>query len=128
MHVPRVGDKGFASHLKDHKLLYVYLKILLLTTSRCRTPWVQLLRKGGQVRTALCEKTKIKLLGHQTPPDGIFWILPCIVNIQTLLSAYSTVELYPRHQYVFFETPNRSMLRIDGVGVAQRILKGLNMN
>ena len=124
-----MGDSGFASHLEDHKLLYVSLEILLLTTSRrSRTPWVQLLRKGGQVRTALCEKTKIKFSGHPNPPDRIFWILPCIVNIQTLLSASSTVALYPRHQYVFFETPNRSMWWIDGVGVAQHILKGINMN
>ena len=50
----RVGDSGFASHLEDHKLLYVSLEKLLLTISRrSRTPWVQLLRKGGQV----CEKT-----------------------------------------------------------------------
>ena len=136
MRVRRVGDRGFASHLEDHKLLYVSLEILLLTTSRrSRTPWVQLLRKGGQVRTALCEKTKIKFSGHPTPPpptptpqDRIFWILSCIVNIQTLLSASSTVTLYSRRQYVFFETPNRSMWWIDWVGVAQRILKGLNMN
>ena len=115
------------------QVVNVSLEILLLTTSRRRrTPWVQLLRKGGQVRTALCEKTKIKFSGHLTPPppppDRIFWILPCIVNIQTLLSASSTVTLYPRRQYVFFETPNRSMWWIDGGGVAQRILKGLNMN
>ena len=128
MHVPRVGDSGFASHLEDHKLLYVSLETLLLTTSRrSRTHWVQLLRKGGQVRTALCEKSKIKFSGHPHP-DRIFWILPCIVNIQTLLSASSTVLLYPRRQYVFFETPNKSMWWIDGGGVAQRILKGLNMN
>ena len=128
------GDRGFASHLEDHKLLYVSLEILLLTTSRrSRTPWVQLLRKGGKVRTAPCEKTKIKFLGHPPPPplpDRIFWILPCIVNIQTLLSASSTVTLYPRRQFFFFETPNRSIWWIDGggVGVAQRILKGLNIN
>ena len=135
MRVRRIGDRGFASHLEDHKLLYVSLEILLLTTSRrSRAPWVQLLRKGGQVLTALCEKTKIKFSGHPTPPtplppqDRIFWILSCIVNIQTLLSASSTVTLYPRRQYVFFETPNRSMWWIDGGGVAQRILKGLNMN
>ena len=42
--------------------------------------------------------------------------------------ASNTVALYPRHQYVFFEAPNRSMLWIDVVGVAQRMLKGLNMN
>ena len=41
--------------------------------------------------------------------------------------ASSTVALYPRHQYVIFETPNRSMWWIEGYGVAQRILKGLNM-
>ena len=46
------GDRGFAPHLEDHKLLYVSLEILLLTTSRrSRTPWVQLFRKGGQVGT-----------------------------------------------------------------------------
>ena len=130
MRVQRVGDRGFAYHLEDHKLLYVSLEILLLTTSRrSRTPWVQLLRKGGQVRTALCEKTTIKLSGPPPPPpDRIFWILLCIVNIQTLLSASSTVTLYPRRQYVFFETLNGSMWWIDGDGVAQRILKGLNMN
>ena len=68
--VPRVGDRGFAPQLEDQKLLYVPLEILLLTTSgRSRTPWAQLLRKGGQVRTALCEikKTKIKISGHPTP-------------------------------------------------------------
>ena len=85
-----------------------------------------MLWKGGQVRTALCEKTKIEFSGHQPPPpppppDRIFWILPCIINIQTLLSASSTVTLYPGHQYVFFETPKRSMQWIDGVGVAQHI-------
>ena len=71
-------------------------------------------------------KTKIKFSGH--PPDRIFWILPCIVKIYALLSASSTVALYPIHQYVFFETHNRSMWWTDGVAVAQRILKGLNMN
>ena len=120
-----VGDRGFASHLEDHKLLYVSLEILLLTTlRRSRTPWVQLLRKGGQVCTALCEKTKIKFSGHPTPQAEFSG--SCIVNIQSLLSAFSTVALHPRHQYVFFETPNRSMRCIDGV--AQRILEGLNMN
>ena len=39
------------------------------------------------------------------PPDIIFWIHPCIVNIQTLLSASSTVALYSRHQYVFSKLP-----------------------
>ena len=34
MRVPRLGDSEFASHLEDHKLLYVSLEILLLTTSR----------------------------------------------------------------------------------------------
>ena len=122
MHVPRVGDSGFASHLEDHKLLYVSLEILLLTTSRrSRTPWVQMLCKGGQVRIALCEKTKIEFSGHPTPPDRIFWILSCIINIQTLLSASSNVALYPGHQYVFFETPKRSMRWIVGFGVAQHI-------
>ena len=107
------------------------LEILLLTTSRrSRTPRDQLLRTGGQVRTALCEKNKITFSADQPPPppDRIFRILPCSVNIQTLLSASSTVAVYPRHQYVFFETPNGSMWWIDGVGEAQRILKGLNMN
>ena len=124
----RVGDRGFASHLEDHKLLYVSLEILLLTTfRRSRTPWVQWLQKGGQVRTALCEKkTKIKFSGHPTPQAEFSG--SCIVNIQPLLSASSTVALHLRHQYVFFETPNRSMWCIDGVGVAQRILEGLNMN
>ena len=117
------GTEGLhPGHLEDHKLLYVSLEILLLTTSRrSRTPWVQMLWKGGQVRTALCEKTKIEFSGHPTPPDRIFWILPCIINIQTLLSASNTVALYQGHLYVFFETPKKSMRWIDGVGVAQHI-------
>ena len=125
-HVPRVGDRGFAPQLEDQKLLYVSLEILLLTTSgRSRTPWAQLLRKGGQVRTALCEikKTKIKISGHPTPqtefsgsPHASLTSKPCFQH------PVLYPILYPRHQYVFFETPNRSMLWIDGDGVAQRIL------
>ena len=124
--VPRVGDRGFAPQLEDQKLLYVSLEILLLTTSgRSRTPWAQLLRKGGQVRTALCEKkkTKIKISGHQTPqtefsgsPHASLTSKPCFQH------PVLYPVLYPRHQYVFFETPNRSMWWIDGDGVAQRIL------
>ena len=125
--VPRVGDRGFAPQLEDQKLLYVSLEILLLTTSgRSRTPWAQLLRKGGQVRTALCEikkKTKIKISGHPTPktefsgsPHASLTSKPCFQH------PVLYPVLYPRHQYVFFETPNRSMWCIDGDGVAQRIL------
>ena len=124
--VPRVGDRGFAPQLEDQKLLYVSLEILLLTTSgRSRTPWAQLLQKGGQVRTALCEikKTKIKISGHPTPqtefsgsPHASLSSKPCFQH------PVLYPVLYPRHQYVFFETPNRSMCRIDGDGVAQRIL------
>ena len=124
--VPRVGDRGFAPQLEDQKLLYVSLEILLLTTSgRSRTPWAQLLRKGGQVRTALCEikKTKIKISGHPTPqteffgsPHASLTSKPCFQH------PVLYPVLYPRHQYVFFETPNRSMWWIDGDGVAQRIL------
>ena len=124
--VPRVGDRGFAPQLEDQKLLYVSLEILLLTTSgRSRTPWAQLLRKGGQVRTALCEikKTKIKISGHPTPqtefsgsPHASLTSKPCFQN------PVLYPVLYPRHRYVFFETPNRSMWWIDGDGVAQRIL------
>ena len=129
MRVPRVGDRGFASHLEDHKLLYVSLEILLLTTSRrSRTNCFE--RAARSARSSVKKKTKIKFSGHPTippPPDRIFWILPCIVNIQTLLLASSTVELYPRHQYVYFKSPTRSMWSIDGVWVAQRILKGLGI-
>ena len=74
------------------------------------------------------KKLKLSFQDTPPPPNRISWILPCIVNIQTLLSASSTVTLYPRRQYVFFETPNRRMWWIDGGGVAQRILKRLNMN
>ena len=124
--VPRVGDRGFAPQLEDQKLLYVSLEILLLTTSgRSRTPWAQLLRKGGQVRTALCEikKTKIKISGHPTPqtefsgsPHASLTSKPCFQH------PVLYPVLYPRRQYVFFETANRSMWWIDGDGVAQRIL------
>ena len=125
--VPRVGNRGFAPQLEDQKLLYVSLEILLLTTSgRSRTLWAQLLRKGGQVRTALCEikKTKIKISGHPTPQTELFFgsshasltSKPCFQH------PVLYPVLYQRHQYVFFETPNKSMWWIDGEGVAQRIL------
>ena len=124
--VPRVGDRGFAPQLEDQNLLYVSLEILLLTTSgRSRTPCAQLLRKGGQVRTALCEikKTKIKISGHPTPQTEFSGSshasLTCKPCFQHPL-LYPV--LYPRHQYFFFETPNRSMWWIDGNGMAQRIL------
>ena len=124
-HVPRVGDRGFAPQLEDQKLLYISLEILLLTTSgRNRTPWAQLLRKGGQVRTALCDmkKTKIKNSGHPTPQaefsgssHASLTSKPCFQH------PVLYPVLYPRHQYVFFEAPNRSMWWIDGDGLAQRI-------
>ena len=124
--VPRVGDRGFAPQLEDQNLLYVSLEILSLTTSgRSRTPWAQLLRKGGQVRTALCEikKTKIKISGHPTPQTEFsgsshssLTSKPCFQH------PVLYPVLYPRHQYFFFETPNRSMWWIDGDGMAQRIL------
>ena len=118
MRVPRVGDSGFASHLEDHKLLYVSLEILLLTTlRRSRTPWVQMLRKGGQVRTALCEKTKIEFSGHPTPqtdppmhhkyPNHAIGIQYCSIVSGTSIC--------------LFKTPKRSMRWIDGVGVTQHI-------
>ena len=130
--VPRVGDRGFAPQLEDQKSLYVSLEILLLTTSgRSRTPWAQLLRKGGQVHTALCEikKTKIKISGHPTPQTEFSGSSHASLTSKPCFQHPVLYPvLYPRHQYVFFETPNRSMWWIDGDGVAQRILKGLNMN
>ena len=124
--VPRVGDRGFAPQLEDQKLLYVSLEILLLTTSgRSRTPWAQLLRKGGQVRTALCEikKTKIKISGHPTPQTEFSGSSHASLTSKPCFQHPVLYPvLYPRHQYVFFETPNRSMWWIDGDGVAQRIL------
>ena len=124
--VPRAGDRGFAPQLEDQKLLYVSLEKLLLTTSgRSRTPWAQLLRKGGQVRTALCEikKTKIKISGHQTPQTEFSGSLHASLTSKPCFQHPVLYPvLYPRHQYVFFETPNRSMWWIDGDGVAQRIL------
>ena len=124
--VPRVGDRGFAPQLEDQKLLYVSLEILLLTTSgRSRTPWAQLLRKGGQVRTALCEikKTKIKISGHPTPETEFSGSSHASLTSKPCFQHPVLYPvLYPRHQYVFFETPNRSMWWIDGDGVAQRIL------
>ena len=121
--VPKVGDRGFAPQLED--LLYVSLEILLLTTSgRSRTPWAQLLRKGGQVRTALCEiKKKNKDLRTPNPPDRIFWISHASLTSKPCFQHPVLYPvLYPRHQYFFFETPNRSMWWIDGDGMAQRIL------
>ena len=130
--VPRVGDREFAPQLEDQKSLYVSLEILLLTTSgRSRTPWAQLLRKGGQVRTALCEikKTKIKISGHPTPQTEFSGSSHASLTSKPCFQHPVLYPvLYPRHQYVFFETPNRSMWWIDGDGVAQRILKRLNMN
>ena len=124
--VPRVGDRGFAPQLEDQKLLYVSLEILLLTTSgRSRTPWAQLLRKGGQIRTALCEikKTKIKISGHPTPQTEFSGSSHASLTSEPCFQHPVLYPvLYPRHQYVFFETPNRSMWWIDGDGVAQRIL------
>ena len=124
--VPRVGDRGFAPQLEDQKLLYVSLEILLLTTSgRSRTLWAQLLRKGGQVRTALCEikKTKIKISGHPTPQTEFSGSSHASLTSKPCFQHPVLYPvLYPRHQYVFFETPNRSMWWIDGDGVAQRIL------
>ena len=124
--VPRVGDRGFAPQLEDQNLLYVSLEILLLTTSgRSRTPWAQLLRKGGQVRTALCEikKTKIKISGHPTPQTEFSGSSHASLTSKPC-SQHPVLYpiLYPRHQYFFFETPNRSMWWIDGDGMAQRIL------
>ena len=124
--VPRVGDRGFAPQLEDQKLLYVSLEILLLTTSgRSRTPWAQLLRKGGQVRTAVCEikKTKIKISGHPTPQTEFSGSSHASLTSKPCFQHPVLYPvLYPRHQYVFFEIPNRSMWWIDGDGVAQRIL------
>ena len=124
--VPRVGDRGFAPQLEDQKLLYISLEILLLTTSgRSRTRWAQLLRKGGQVRTALCEikKTKIKISGHPTPQTEFSGSSHASLTSKPCFQHPVLYPvLYPRHQYVFFETPNRSMWWIDGDGVAQRIL------
>ena len=124
--VPRVGDRGFAPQLEDQKLLYVSLEILLLTTSgRSRTLWAQLLRKGGQVLTALCEikKTKIKISGHPTPQTEFSGSSHASLTSKPCFQHPVLYPvLYPRHQYVFFETPNRSMWWIDGDGVAQRIL------
>ena len=126
LRVPRVGDRGFAPQLEDQNLLYVSLEILLLTTSgRSRTPWAQLLRKGGQVRTALCEikKTKIKISGHPTPQTEFSGSSHALLTSKPCFQHPVLYPvLYPRHQYVFFETPNRSMWWIDGDGVAQRIL------
>ena len=111
--VPRVGDRGFAPQLEDQKLLYVSLEILLLTTSgRSRTPWAQLLRKGGQVRTALCEikKTKIKISGHPTPQTEFSGSSHASLTSKPCFQHPVLYPvLYPRHQYVFYETPNRSM-------------------
>ena len=124
--VPRVGDRGFAPQLEDQNLLYVSLEILLLTTSgRSRNPWAQLLRKGGQVRTALCEikKTKIKISGHPTPQTEFSGSSHASLTSKPCFQHPVLYPvLYPRHQYFFFETPNRSMWWIDGDGMAQRIL------
>ena len=124
--VSRVGDRGFAPQLEDQKLLYVSLEILLLTTSgRSRTLWAQLLRKGGQVRTALCEikKTKIKVSGHPAPQTEFSGSSHASLTSKPCFQHPVLYPvLYPRHQYVFFETPKRSMWWIDGDGVAQRIL------
>ena len=126
LRVPRVGDRGFAPQLEDQNLLYVSLEILLLTTSgRSRTPWAQLLRKGGLVRTALCEikKTKIKISGHPTPQTEFSGSSHASLTSKPCFQHPVLYPvLYPRHQYVFFETPNRSIWWIDGDGVAQRIL------
>ena len=124
--VPRVGDRGFAPQLEDQNLLYVSLEILLLTTSgRSRTPWAHLLRKGGQVRTALCEikKNKIKISGHPTPQTEFSGSSHASLTSKPCFQHPVLYPiLYPRHQYFFFETPNRSMWWIDGDGMAQRIL------
>ena len=126
LRLPRVGDRGFAPQLEDQNLLYVSLEILLLKTSgRSRTPWAQLLRKGGQVRTALCEikKTKIKISGHPTPQTEFSGSSHASLTSKPCFQHPVLYPvLYPRHQYVFFETPNRSMWWIHGDGVAQRIL------
>ena len=126
LRVPRVGDRGFAPQLEDQNLLYVSLEILLLTTSgRSRSPCAQLLRKGGQVRTALCEikKTKIKISGHPTPQTEFSGSSHASLTSKPCFQHPVLYPvLYPRHQYVFFETPNRSIWWIDGDGVAQRIL------
>ena len=121
MRVPRVGDSGFASHLEDHKLLYVPSKYCYWQPREEVGPLgSKCFEKEARSALPSMKKTKIEFSGHPTPQTD-FLDPPMHHKYSNHAVSIQYCSIVSGTSICLFWNSQRSMRWIDGVGVAQHI-------